>query len=216
MTAKASKSSAGEDKPPAASPGAITFEDSALVVRCRKGDMRAFGALVAKYQDRICNMMFRMCSRDAEAEELAQEAFVRALQKISQFRGQSSFYTWLFRIAANLAISHGRRGGKIKFHSLTGQDDLRDSQAGALTSALAERRNPSPPAEAMTAETRQRVRDALEEMDDEYRLVVVLRDIEDMDYSQISDVLDVPVGTVKSRLHRARCDLKEKLANLVR
>lgn len=194
--------------------GTIAFEDAVLVDRCRKGDMQAFGALVAKYQDRIFNMICRMVSRRADAEELAQDTFLKALERISQFRGQSQFYTWLFRIAANLAISYRRRGGRVKFQSLSASEDFEQSQADALTAAMAGRRNPGPDTAVVAAETSRRVLEALEELDDEYRLVVVLCDIEEMDYAQIADVLDVPVGTVKSRLHRARCILRDKLADL--
>ena len=196
--------------------GTISFEDAALVEQCRKGDMQAFGSLVAKYQDRIFNMVYRMCGRRADAEELTQEAFLKALERIAQFRGHSQFYTWLFRIAANLTISHRRRGGRVRFQSLTGPEEFEQSQADALTAAMARRRNPPPEAAAMAAETNRRVMKALEELDDEFRLVVVLCDMEDMDYAQIANVLGVPVGTVKSRLHRARCMLRDKLADLMR
>ena len=195
--------------------GTISFEDAALVEQCQSGDMQAFGSLVAKYQDRIFNMVYRMCGRRADAEELAQEAFLKALERIGQFRGHSQFYTWLFRIAANLTISHRRRGGRVRFQSLSGPEEFEHSQADALTAAVARRRNPAPEAAVMAAETNRRVMEALEELDDEFRLVVVLCDMEEMDYAQIAQVLGVPVGTVKSRLHRARCMLREKLADLV-
>jgi RNA polymerase sigma-70 factor (ECF subfamily) len=195
--------------------GTIAFEDAALVQQCREGDMQAFGALVAKYQDRIFNMIYRMCGRRADAEELAQETFLKALERIGQFRGQSQFYTWLFRIGANLTISHRRRGGRVKFQSLSGPEEFEHSQADALTAAMARRRSPGPEAAAVSAETSRRVMKALEALDDDFRLVVVLCDIEEMDYAQIADVLGVPIGTVKSRLHRARCMLKERLADLI-
>ena len=199
------------------SKGTIAFDDALLVERCRKGDMQAFGSLVAKYQDRIYNLIFRMHQRPADAEELTQETFLKALENLPRFRGQSQFYTWLFRIAANLTISHRRRHGRLRFASLTaGDDDGEGSQADHLTAAMAERRSPGPEADAMTAETRRQVAAALEELDEEFRLVLVLRDIEDMDYGQIASVLDVPVGTIKSRLHRARCALREKLEDIVK
>jgi RNA polymerase sigma-70 factor (ECF subfamily) len=176
--------------------------------------MQAFGSLVAKYQDRIYNLVLRMCGRPSDAEELAQETFLKALERISQFRGTSQFYTWLFRIAANLTISHRRRVGRVKFQSLTGSEEFEESQAAALTAAMAQRREPAPETHAMSAETNRRVMQALEELDDEFRLVVLLRDVEDMDYSEIAQVLGLPSGTVKSRLHRARCILKERLADL--
>ena len=191
------------------------FEDATLVERTRTGDMQAFGALVAKYQDRVFNMVYRMCGRREDAEELAQEAFLKALEKITQFRSQSSFYTWLFRIAANLVISHRRRSGRIRFHTLDPSDSDGESQAGVLTAQMAARREKSPAAAVASAETQLMVTAALEELDDEMRLVVLLRDGEDMEYAEIADVLNTPVGTVKSRLHRARNELREKLKDLV-
>jgi len=195
--------------------GAILFEDAALVDRCRKGDMQAFGALAAKYQDRVFNMIYRMTGREADAEELAQETFLKALENLNQFRGQSGFYTWLFRIAVNLAISHRRRAGLLRFQTLSAGEDCDSTQADGLTAALAQKRNPGPESAAMSAEAQRRVCEALEELDDEFRLVVVLRDIEEMDYARIAEVLGVPAGTVKSRLHRARSILKTKLADVI-
>jgi RNA polymerase sigma-70 factor, ECF subfamily len=194
---------------------AISFEDANLVERCRHGDMQAFGSLVAKYQERVLNVVHRLCGRWAEAEELAQETFLKALERIGQFRGSSAFYTWLFRIAVNLAVSHRRRLGRVGFRSLSGPDDSDGSLGDSLTSDLARRREAGPARAAEADETNRRLREALEELDEEFRLVVVLRDIEEMDYSQIARVLELPPGTVKSRLHRARRLLKDKLADLV-
>jgi RNA polymerase sigma-70 factor (ECF subfamily) len=177
--------------------------------------MPAFGSLVAKYQDRVVNVIFRLCGRWADAEELAQETFLKALERISQFRGSSGFYTWLFRIAVNLTISSRRRAGRIAFRSLTGPEEFDGAQSHAMTSALAERREAGPVAAAQRADVQRRVAEALESLDDEFRLVVILRDIEEMDYGQISQVLDLPTGTVKSRLHRARSLLRERLSDLV-
>jgi RNA polymerase sigma-70 factor (ECF subfamily) len=200
----AAQGQAGDENPSA--PAALSFEDEALVEKCRKGDMQAFGLLVAKHQDRLVNMVHRMIGRWAEAQELAQEAFLKALERISQFRNQSSFYTWLFRIAANLAISHRRRSGRLRFGSL--DEGLEGTQAHSLGDCVAQSREQSPQAVAQLAEDSKRVAEALDRLDDDYRLVIILRDMEDMDYAQISRVLDVPPGTVKSRLHRARLMLK--------
>ena len=204
--------SGGEE---AASSRPIAFEDAALVQQFRQGDMQAFGALVAKYQDRIFTMVLRMCPNRAEAEELAQEAFLRAMERIDQFRGQSRFYTWLFRIAANLTLSHRRRAGRVKFRSIDLMDEAGGSQAAGLAEEAAGRRPGRPDEAAMTLETQRRVLAAMDDLDDEFRIVLVLRDIEDMEYDQIAQVLDLPAGTVKSRLHRARGTLREKLADLV-
>ena len=200
---------------PAQAATALTAADeSQCLRRVKRGDLEAFGPLVTGYQDRVFNMILRMCGVRAEAEELTQETFLRALERIRQFRGKSSFYTWLFRIAANLTISHLRRARRVKFRPLAQSDSAGDGQSKDLSASLVENRSPDPPAAAMAAETRRRVAEALERLGAEFRLVVILRDIEDMDYSRISEVTGLPTGTVKSRLHRARCILRDTLADL--
>ncbi|MFP3938522.1 MAG: sigma-70 family RNA polymerase sigma factor [Phycisphaerae bacterium] len=194
---------------------AIAFEDASLVQRCRDGDLRGFEALVAKYQHRLYNALYRMTGRSDDAEELAQDAFLKALEKLDSFAGRSSFYTWLYRIAVNLTISRRRREGRIRFQPLTvGDDDFDRSQAAELSARKRQNGNPGPAAMAESAEAAGRLTDALERLDDEYRIVVVLRDIEGMDYAQIAEVLELPAGTVKSRLHRGRCMLREMLSDL--
>ena len=114
----------------------LAFDDAAQIEACRKGNMQAFGSLVAKYQDRLFNAVLRMCGDRDEATDLCQEAFVRAIEKIGQFRGRSQFYTWLFRIAVNLTISRRRRAAHVKFASLSPDPELGDTQAEALTADL--------------------------------------------------------------------------------
>jgi RNA polymerase sigma-70 factor (ECF subfamily) len=177
--------------------------------------MQAFGVLVGKYQDRVFNLAMRMCNRRADAEELAQEAFLRALERIGQFKGESRFYTWLFRIAANLTISHRRRSGRVRFVSMDRHEDDEPPVAEMVTAEVARQREPGPVAKAEAAETRDIVTRALESLDEPFRLVLVLRDLQDMDYAEVAEVLNVPVGTVKSRLFRARCLLRQRLEGRV-
>ncbi len=196
---------------PASQP--VAFEDTALLEQCRRGDMQAFGSLVAKYQDRVFNVILRICQNPADAEELAQETFLKALEGIETFRGRSRFYTWLFRIAVNAAISHQRRAGRIRFHPLPDVDGMAQPAPLHGAAGLGRRpRDPRPDQAAITRENHQCVLRALTDLEEEFRVVVVLRDIEDMDYKQIARVLDVPAGTVKSRLHRGRLILREKLS----
>jgi len=197
----------------AGAPPAAVFEDAALLKRCRDGEMAAFGPLVTKYQDRVYNTILRMCGNVDDAEELCQETFVKALQHVATFREDSRLYTWLFRIAVNLTISHRRRASRSKALSLDsgGPDGERSPRA---EDALPDRRRPGPPQAAAESEAHRRVLDAVDALDEEYRAVVVLRDIEEMNYEQISQVLEVPVGTVKSRLYRARCLLQKALQDL--
>ncbi|MDY7010146.1 MAG: sigma-70 family RNA polymerase sigma factor [Planctomycetota bacterium] len=190
------------------------FEDAALLAQCRKGDADAFGPLVNKYQDRLFNSLLRFCGNYDDAEELCQETFVKAIEGLSSFRRESGFYTWLFRIGMNLAISRRRRGGMVKFHSLEATDSTSE-QLLWPRDVLADCRETDPQDTAEQSDTNRRVLAAMRELDEEFRIVVVLRDVEEMNYEQISQVLSLPTGTVKSRLYRARRILKEKLTDLV-
>lgn len=192
----------------------LAFDELALVQRCQNGEPEAFAELVREYQDRIYNLIFRMCRRAEDAEELAQETFLKAFEKIGQFRGTSRFYTWLFRIAKNLTISHCRRRGKVKFIPLENTEDDAPDFGEARTATLAARRQPGPDAQAIRRETADRVTQALDALDEEHRVMVILRDIEDMRYEEIAEVLELPSGTVKSRLHRARVALRDALTDL--
>lgn len=176
--------------------------------------MDAFGILVQRYQDRVFNAILRMCGNRDDAEELCQEAFVKALENLSRFREDSRFYTWLFRIAANLTISRRRRGGRVKFHSLDGPVG-RDDQSPRPRDMLPDGRE-NDPAEAVAQEdVHERVLEELAGLDDEFRAVVVMRDVEGMNYDEIAEVLKIPHGTVKSRLYRARLLLQERLQGLI-
>ncbi len=193
----------------------LAFDDAAMIAACRKGRMDAFGSLIAKYQDRLYNAILRMCGDRDQAADLCQEAFVKVLERLDTFRGNSQFYTWLFRIAVNLTISRRRRDGRVRFTSLSSDVELGDGQAAALAGHGAPARQTDPARQVMDSELMRRVLEAMETLEDEFRVVVVLRDIEGMDYDQIASVLSAPVGTVKSRLHRARLMLREKLGDIV-
>jgi len=189
-------------------------QDQLLVGRAREGDAAAFGLLVAKYQDRLFNVILRMVGNRSDAEELTQEAFLRALRKLDLFDGRSRFYTWMFRVAVNLTISQRRRRGRVRPASLDAPRDP-DDESSTIAATLPDRRERDPQQAAGAAETARRLTAAIEALDEEFRTVVVLRDIERMDYETIATVLDVPLGTVKSRLFRARRLLRKELADLI-
>ena len=185
--------------------------DEVLVGQARSGGMDAFGKLIERHQDRLFNAMLRMLGNYDDAQELAQEAFVRALQGLKRFRGNAAFCTWLFRIGINLAINHRRRRQTVRFTSLhADRPGLADSQAHNLAD-MAEASGPSPVQVAQTREDHRLVVEALAELESDARAVVVLRDIEQFNYSDIARILEVPVGTVKSRLFRARSALRARL-----
>lgn len=176
--------------------------DAELVKRAQRGDASAFGTLVSRYQDRIYNACYRMCRNPDDALEIAQTAYLRAWEAIPRFKGRSNFYTWLFRIVVNLVISERRqrqRRPTLTLHSPEdGQIDLPANDDDS--------QDPSLP--LVREETRQRLAAALQRLDDEFRVPVVLKDIENMDYAGIARILGVPVGTVKSRIHRGRLMLR--------
>ncbi|HEX5102641.1 MAG TPA: sigma-70 family RNA polymerase sigma factor [Pirellulaceae bacterium] len=179
----------------------VVQDDSRWIEAARRGDPTAFGQLVRKYQDRLVTALLYVCGSHDEAEDVAQEAFVHAYVKLASFEGASAFYTWLYRIAINAAISRRRR--RREEESVEEQRDRlgrepQDGGEGAEERLLREER-------AVL------VRRALGRLSDEHRAILVLREVDGCDYEQIAAILDVPVGTVRSRLHRARLHLKEQL-----
>jgi RNA polymerase sigma-70 factor (ECF subfamily) len=167
--------------------------------RLRAGDGPAFEELVMTYQHRVFGVALRMLGNAAEAEEMAQEAFVRAHRALGDFRGDAKLSTWLYAITSRLCLNRLASGER----RLTRQGEdalLRLSDAGPRPDVALERR------ELETALGR-----AIAELPEDRRIVVVLRDIEGLSYEEIAQVLELELGTVRSRLHRARADLKEKL-----
>jgi RNA polymerase sigma-70 factor (ECF subfamily) len=185
-----------------------------LVAKARTGDRWAYGQIVLLYQDRLFNAMLRMVGQPEEARELTQETFTRGLEKIDTFRGDAAPYTWLFRIGVNLAITQLRRNQHRRTFSINGipnlGDDSGDHQASGLVDRLATD-DSSPSQIVEKREEHQMVLDALGRLDPEYRAVLVMRDIEGFDYQQMADALSLPLGTLKSRLFRARLALRDEL-----
>ena len=192
--------------------------DIALLQKAQAGDRGAYGQVVLLYQDRLYNAVLRLVGDREEARELTQEAFMRGLMKIDSFRGDASPYTWLFRIAVNLAISHLRKTSRFRVFSLDrpgggkgGRHGDDDQASGLLDRVARERPDSAPPAKLEGRERDQAVLTALGRLDAEYRAVLVMRDIEGFDYQQMADVLGLPLGTLKSRLFRARLALRDEL-----
>lgn len=194
----------------------IDIDDGVLVERCRQGDSAAMERLILKYQDRIYNVILRICKNTDDAAELTQETFVKIIKKINEFEGRSSFYTWAFRIAVNLTLNYCQRSVRFKHQSLDTEDNEYNRQARKeLKEFLTDESSPDPAAVAQNKELCGMVVEALMELDDAHRTVLVLRDIEGMNYARIAEVLDIELGTVKSRLSRARRNLRKIMeANL--
>lgn len=183
--------------------------DHTLIQNCLAGRRDAFGQLVERYQNRLYHSLVHLLGSSEDAQDAAQDAFVQAYEKLASFRGQSQFYSWLFRIAFNTAVSAKR---KIRRMSVS-LDGRREASGDELTDA-----NPSTePSYALDVSDRQRlVRQALSELSEEFRTALVLKEMDGMSYEEIADVIEVPLGTVRSRIHRARMELRDKLSVLLK
>ena len=176
------------------------------------GDSVATGRLITKYQDRIHNAILKICANSHDAAELTQDTFVKCIEKINTFEGKSAFYTWLFRIAVNLTLNYCKRRTRTRAQSLQAVVAPEpDGAAVELGAFLADQNAADPAVLAQDAEIGEIVLGALTKLEEHHRAVVVLRDIEGMSYSEIAETLGVQVGTVKSRLSRARANLREIL-----
>ncbi len=186
---------------------AVSIDDQQLIEDCLAGRNEAFGELVVRYQDRLFHTLLYVTGAADRAHDVAQDAFVHAFTKLSTFRGESAFYSWLFRIAMNAAVTRKRRDRRMS----ASLDAARENSGHEPTDA-----HPySQPSHSLEVSERQAlVRAAIAELSEEYRTVLVLKEMEDMRYEEIAEIVGCPIGTVRSRIHRARSELREKLAVL--
>jgi RNA polymerase sigma-70 factor (ECF subfamily) len=195
----------------------VSIDDTVLVEQCRRGDSLAMERLILKYQNRIYNIIRKMCGNADDAAELTQDTFVKVIENIDKFEGRSSLYTWTFRIAVNLALSYCQRNAKLGFRSLDSEDNEHNQQAkGALKEFLSDESSRNPAEVTANKELCKIALTALMKLDDAQRAVIILRDIEGMNYNRIAEVLDIELGTVKSRLSRARSNLRKVLEAVLR
>lgn len=177
------------------------MDDNELIDEALKGNAAAFGQLVRKYQDRLYHVIAHVLGSNDEAYDVVQDAFVQAFVKLEGFTRSAAFYTWLYRIAINQALSRRRRK-----HATQSLEHLR-----AVAHHEPVDHGPAPDGPALQQERVERVRAALAALDEERRTVIVLREMNDLSYEAIAEILSLPVGTVRSRLHRAREELRELL-----
>jgi RNA polymerase sigma-70 factor, ECF subfamily len=176
-----------------------------LLQRAKGGDREAFGVLVERYQRRVVGVAMAIAHNQDDAIELAQETFVRAFENLPKFESRSSFSTWLYRIAANLAIDFRRREGRhIVLRGEEAEGEMRKLPSHQGDSFGAVRRS----------ELSEKIRGALDQLTPEHRAVILLREVEGLSYDEISEALDVPRGTVMSRLHYARSRLRGMLKDV--
>ena len=184
------------------------IEDEAIR-RCLGGEPDAFGVLVTTYQDRIHNTCLRLVRDREAAAEMTQETFLRAFEKLATFRRGARFSTWLYAIAINQCRSELRRRKTVKHRPMLSLDSAAEDGP-----APPESREPAPLSGAMRAETAARLETELAALPATFREPIVLRDVEGLSYEEIADVLDVPIGTVRSRIHRGRDALRGRLKDL--
>lgn len=195
----------------------ISIDDRVLVRQCRDGDSVAMERLILRYQNRIYNVILKMCGDPDDAAELTQETFVKVIENIDKFEGRSGFYTWTFRIAVNLTLNFCQKNAKLNLRSLDSEtEQYSDQNRQVLSDFLSDENSPDPVSVAQDKELYEIAWKALMGLDDAHRAVIVLRDIEGMNYSQISKVLDVELGTVRSRLSRARSKLTQIMEAIVK
>jgi RNA polymerase sigma-70 factor (ECF subfamily) len=178
-------------------------EDDRLIAACRSGKTEAFGVLVQRYQDRLYPTVFRLTGCAEDALDLLQEAFLRAYQKLDRFNGESSFYTWVYRIAINLALSNLRKHR----HGRACTGTAVDPPAGRSTD--------DPARSLLRAERDAQIQQALDALAPDHRTIVVMKEFDELRYEEIATILGIPVGTVRSRLHRARLELRHRLRGLI-
>lgn len=198
------------------SPALEMEADVDLIARTRAGDLEAFDVLVERHQNRIFNVCYWTLGNRADAADAAQDTFVRAFRGLKNFRGDSIFSTWLHRIAVNVCIdaAQKRRRAPLLYSDFTFCDT--DDEAAEDIESRVKQDGSTPdsaePSEAaLKKEKRAAVRAALARLSDHYRIVLVLFDIEGRSYEEIAAALDLPLGTIKSRLNRARAQLREEL-----
>lgn len=182
----------------------VPIEDAKLVKAAVAGDRDAYGELVERYQDRLFNTLLRVLGSRDDAKDVAQDAFVQAFVKLETFRGASRFYTWLYRIAMNMALSHRRRRRPVL--------SIEAVREGVGDEPVDQNRGPE--ARMMDGERAAAVQAALARLGEEHRQILVLREMEDCSYETIAEILQLPIGTVRSRLFRARLVLKEELKSI--
>jgi len=185
--------------------------DQALVERVQQGDKQAFDILVLKYQNKIIQLAYRYVHDHDEAQDVAQEAFIKAYKSLDHFRGDSAFFTWIYRIAINTAKNHlvasGRRPPK---------SDLDAQEAEQYDGAEGLREYATPEHVLLRDELKETIASAINDLPDDLRTAITLRELEGLSYEEIAQAMDCPIGTVRSRIFRARDAIDVKLRPLLK
>ncbi|MFZ5641905.1 MAG: RNA polymerase sigma factor [Bacillota bacterium] len=185
----------------------MSLSDEVLVEMCKQGDLAAFEQLVEKHQSRVYTIAYRYMGNYADASDLAQEAFIKIYRSLGSYRGEASFQSWMYRLVTNACMDELRRRGRAKTVSI---EELMENKKG-LTMSRVTTKSRLPEDAVIRRELQREVQNVLNTLSDEHRAIVVMRDIQGYSYEEIAELLQCSLGTVKSRLNRARHVLKEKL-----
>lgn len=185
--------------------------DNVLVERVRQGDQHAFSLLVRKYQHKVSNLVARYIYDSAEIEDVSQEVFIKAYRAINGFRGDSAFYTWLYRIAVNTAKNHLVAQSRRPPNTDVDAGDAEQIEAGRRIRELG-----TPESNALSRELAECVTRAVSELPEDLRTAITLRELEGLSYEEIATVMDCPIGTVRSRIFRAREAIDKQMGPLLR
>jgi len=184
--------------------------DQVLVERVQQGDKNAFNLLVTKYQHKVANLVSRYVSNQSDVPDIVQEAFIKAYRSLPTFRGESAFYSWLYRIAVNCAKNHSTALGRKP-----PSNDVEIEDAESYDSGGALRENASPEKVLLTEEIKKVIFDAIKQLPDDLRIAINFREIEGLSYEEIASITECPVGTVRSRIFRARDAIDKKVTPLL-
>lgn len=193
----------------------MSLRERLLIRKLRERDEKAFREVVRRYGDQVFNMTYRMLGNREEAEDVAQEVFITVFKSIDSFRGDSKFSTWLYRITANTCKNRIKYLARRHDRSKDEYDERIDrSQAAGAVATPSTPQRPDTALEGLELELQ--LQDVIASLDEDHRLLVVLRDIQELSYDEICEITGLPEGTVKSRLHRARAALKDKLQRMMK
>jgi len=206
------KTAKPSEVPPIPDPAPEPPDEMALVKRAKQGDLTAYDELVRRYQERIYATVYHMTANHEDANDLAQDAFIKAFQALKSFKGGSSFYTWVYRIAVNKTINFLKQRKNKAQMSL---DDL-DFNAEHDPDLVALISDKTPRREASLAELQEKLNAAMQKLSEPHRLVVTLHDVQGMSHEEIAEIMDCNIGTVRSRLFYARQQLQAYLSDYLK
>lgn len=190
---------------------ALATDDLTLVQRVRSGDQRAFKQLVERYQRKVYAVAYGMLKDKEEARDVAQEAFVKVYKYLDHFKGDASFYTWLYRITANICIDQMRKKGTSRGDAVEFDETIATDTAEANIGALGSKLGTNPQKAMLRKELAEKIELALQEVPEKHREILLMREVEGMSYEDLAKVLGIPKGTVMSRLFHARLKVQKIL-----